>query len=203
MVGMVDYGMGNLRSVEKALERGGATVKRITAAADFSGVTGLVVPGQGAFRDCVACLRQAGLWAPIIDWIGQGKPYLGICLGQQALFTTSFENGRHEGLGVFEGTVERFEARGQKIPQIGWNRVAYARGGCPIFEGIPDGTHFYFDHSYVVKPADPDAVAATTDYAGPFASAVWRGACFAVQFHPEKSQAAGLKLLKNFVSLCP
>ncbi len=202
MVGLVDYGMGNLRSVEKALEHGGATVRRITTASEFSGVHGLVVPGQGAFRDCVECLQQEQLWEPILNWLAADRPYLGICLGQQALFTTSFENGEHQGLGFIPGTVERFRFLGQKIPQIGWNRVSHQRADCPLFQGIPDGAHFYFDHSYIVKPSDPSVVAGTTDYGENFASAVWKGRCFAVQFHPEKSQKAGLHLLRNFVSLC-
>ncbi|MCC6353370.1 MAG: imidazole glycerol phosphate synthase subunit HisH [Verrucomicrobiae bacterium] len=201
MIGMIDYGMGNLRSVEKALEKAGARVTRVTDAAGLSGIDRLVVPGQGAFRDFVAHLEASGLRDGILAWLRSDRPFLGICLGQQALFETSFENGVHRGLGFFRGTVDRLDAPGLKIPQIGWNQVRYARPECPLFEGIPDGTHFYFDHSFRAKPAEADAVAGVTDYGERFASVVWRDRCFAVQFHPEKSQRAGIQMLANFVAL--
>lgn len=201
MIGMIDYGMGNLRSVEKALEKAGGRVTRVTDASGLAGIDRLVVPGQGAFRDFVAHLEASGLRDGILAWLHSGLPFLGICLGQQALFETSFENGVHRGLGFFRGTVDRLEAPGLKIPQIGWNQVRYARPDCPLFAGIPDGTHFYFDHSYRARPDEQDTVAGVTDYGERFASVVWRDRCFAVQFHPEKSQRAGIQMLANFVAL--
>lgn len=203
MIGMVDYGMGNLRSVEKALERAGGRVTRVFSADGLAGIDRLVVPGQGAFRDFVAHLESGGLREGILDWLRADRPFLGICLGQQALFETSFENGEYRGLGFFHGTVDRLDAPGLKIPQIGWNQVRHARPDCPLFSGIADRTHFYFDHSYRARPADPDIVAGVTDYGESFASVVWKGHCFAVQFHPEKSQRAGIQMLSNFVSLKP
>lgn len=201
MIGMIDYGMGNLRSVEKALEKAGGRVRRLTDARALSDIDRLVVPGQGAFRDFVAHLESSGLRGGILDWLRSNRPFLGICLGQQALFETSFENGEHRGLGFFRGTVDRLVAPGLKIPQIGWNQVRFAKPDCPLFAGIADGTHFYFDHSYRARPAEPDAVAGITEYGEEFACVVWRGNCFAVQFHPEKSQRAGIQMLANFVSL--
>lgn len=201
MIGMVDYGMGNLRSVEKALERAGGEVIRLTDAAGMDRVDRLVVPGQGAFRDFVAHLESSGLRQGIMDWLRSGRPFLGICLGQQALFQTSFENGEHRGLGYFAGTVDRLEAGDLKIPQIGWNQVRFVRPECPLFAGIQDGAYFYFDHSFRPRPADADVVAGTTTYGETFSSVVWRDRCFAVQFHPEKSQRVGIHMLSNFVSL--
>lgn len=201
MIGMVDYGMGNLRSVEKALEKAGGRVKRLSDARGLSGIDRLVVPGQGAFRDFVAHLESSGLREGILAWLNSGRPFLGICLGQQALFETSFENGEHRGLAYFRGTVDRLDAAGLKIPQIGWNPVRFARPDCPLFAGIADGTHFYFDHSFCAHPAETDIIAGTTEYGEIFASVVWRHNCFAVQFHPEKSQRAGIHMLTNFVSL--
>ena len=199
MTGLVDYGMGNLRSVEKALERVGAKVRRVTQADQLDGLSKLVVPGQGAFRDCMEHLRQSGLDQAIRLWVEQDRPFLGICLGQQALFEKSFEGGEHLGLGLMLGEVTRLHGEGLKIPQIGWNRVIHKRPDCPLWREIPDGGHFYFDHSYAVRPLDPAVVAGEALYGEPLAAAVWQGRCFAVQFHPEKSQALGLKLLENFL----
>jgi len=201
MIGMVDYGMGNLRSVEKALERAGGKVIRLSDAAGLHGIDRLVVPGQGAFRDFVAHLESSGLREGILAWLKADRPFLGICLGQQAIFETSYENGEHRGLGFFSGTVDRLDAQGLKIPQIGWNQVRFAKPACPLFENITDGTYFYFDHSFCPHPANDDIVAGKTEYGETFASVVWRRNCFAVQFHPEKSQRAGIQMLSNFVSL--
>ena len=191
-VAVLDFGMGNLRSVAKALERVGASVE-VTAdvprAADA-----LVVPGQGAFGSCLVNLGPAGRDA-IAAWIAGGRPYLGICLGFQVLFESSQEGGG-PGLGVFEGKVVRFPD-GPKIPHIGWNEVRPA-GSAPIFDGIADGTRFYFCHSYYPE-AQPDVVAATSDYGVIFPCAARRENIQAVQFHPEKSGDAGLALLSNFV----
>lgn len=201
MIGMVDYGMGNLRSVEKALERAGGRVIRLSDAAGLHGIDRLVVPGQGAFRDFVAHLESSGLREGILAWLKEERPFLGICLGQQALFETSYENGEHRGLAFLPGTVDRLDAQGLKVPQIGWNQVRFAKPACPLFEHITDGTYFYFDHSFCSHPVDDDIVAGKTEYGETFASVVWRRNCFAVQFHPEKSQRAGIQMLSNFVSL--
>jgi len=200
MIGLVDYGMGNLRSVEKALQKAGGEVRRICCCDDFEkGLDHLVVPGQGAFRDCVAHLHQNGLWGAVQQWLADDRPFLGICLGLQALFDKSYENGVHDGLGHLRGSVRRFSASGIKIPQIGWNQVDIRRQDCTLFNGIPDSSYFYFDHSFVVKPDDGGVVAGETVYGEPFASVVWKNRCYAVQFHPEKSQKVGLQLLENFI----
>lgn len=200
IIGLVDYGMGNVRSVEKALQHVGAEVIRVSNASTLSQADKLVMPGQGAFRDCVAHLQKNDLWYALLAWLQQGDPFLGICLGQQALFETAYENGEYAGFGFFHGTVERFQEKGLKIPQIGWNNVRFTRLECPLFKNIPNESYFYFDHSYIVKPTQDDVVAGETEYGETFSSVVWRGNCYAVQFHPEKSQQMGLKLLENFVN---
>jgi glutamine amidotransferase len=199
MIGLVDYGMGNLRSVEKALERVGASVRRVARAGEEAGLSGLVVPGQGAFRDAVSQLHQTGLWDVLLQWLKSNRPFLGICLGQQVLFEKSYEGGEHAGLGWFSGTVERLSGPGLKVPQIGWNQVHSV--GHPMFGGVQGDGYFYFDHSFAVRPALRDVVAGETEYGAPFASAVAQGNCWGVQFHPEKSQKLGLRLLENFVRL--
>ena len=204
MIAVVDYGMGNLRSVSKALEKAGGDVVLASEAAQVEKCDKIVVPGQGAFRDAIENLAHRGLDRVVLEAIRSGKQFLGICLGQQILFETSHEDGVHEGLGVFSGDVVRFEADARrpecKIPQIGWNRVEFTRAA-PHLAGIPSGTYFYFDHSYYVSPGDDSVIAGETDYLGRFASIVWRGNVFACQFHPEKSQRWGLRLLENFVNL--
>jgi glutamine amidotransferase len=201
MITIVDYGMGNLRSVQKAFERlGHAAV--ITADPDaVARATKLVLPGVGAFRDAVARLRSAGLDQPIVEHIHAGKPFLGICLGLQLLFTTSYEDGVYEGLNIFPGEVVRFDpALPIKVPHMGWNQLRIRRSA-PALRGLPDGAAVYFVHSYHVVPRDPDLTATETDYPTPFTSAVWRDNVFATQFHPEKSQRVGLALLHNFAAL--
>ena len=200
MIGIVDYGMGNLRSVEKALQAVGAQTRIVTAPEGLEGLKGLVLPGVGAFTDCVANLRATGLWQPIKDWIAADRPFFGICLGYQMLFENSEEGPGVEGLGVFKGSVIRFPAGELKVPQMGWNAVDVVRPS-PITRGIADGDHVYFVHSYYPQPEDPLLVAMTTTYGRPFASAVGRGKLFATQFHPEKSQRVGLHLLRNFATL--
>src|SRR5262249_32708893 len=161
----------------------------------------VVLPGVGAFCDAIAALRQRKLAEPIRAAIERGKPFLGICLGLQMLFEKGFEDGVHEGLGVLPGEVVRFNVPPQyKVPHMGWNEVRIRRRS-PILQGIEDGSHFYFVHSYYVVPRDPAVIATETDYAAPFCSSIWRDNVFATQFHPEKSQAAGLRLLKNFAEL--
>lgn len=203
MIALLDYGSGNLRSVEKALRRVGGDVRVLTRPADLREARAVVLPGVGAFDDCLGALQRQELLGGVKDFIHSGRPFLGICVGYQALFERSEEfNSCAAGLGVFAGRVVRFTSRpGLKIPQIGWNQVELARPDCPLFQGIPDGSHFYFVHSFYPKPADDSIVAARTTHGDTFASAVWRGNLYATQFHPEKSQAVGLKLLENFVRL--
>ncbi|MEM6798364.1 MAG: imidazole glycerol phosphate synthase subunit HisH [Planctomycetota bacterium] len=201
MLAIIDYDMGNLRSVQKAFERVGHEAVITSNPADIATATKVVLPGVGAFRDAIAELEKRGLADPIREAIVAGKPFLGICLGLQLLFETSHEDGEHRGLGVLPGRVVRFDLpRGYKVPHMGWNQLSLDRPA-PIFEGIDDGEHFYFVHSYYVEPGEGKDAASTTDYGGPFCSSVWRENVFACQFHPEKSQDAGLRLLKNFAGL--
>lgn len=201
MIALVDYGMGNLRSVEKALQRVGGKVRIVKTAAEFADADRLVLPGVGAFGDCMKNLRSQGLDDAIRNFIRSGKPFLGICLGYQALFERSEEGDSGAGLGIFKGSVVRFPSSSLKVPQIGWNQIAFRRADCPLLRGVRDGSHVYFVHSYFPKPADPSIECASTDYGAPFASMVWKDNLFACQFHPEKSQAVGLKMLENFVGL--
>ncbi len=197
MIAIVDYGMGNLRSVQKGFEHAGVPDVRVT---DDAGVVraarGIVLPGVGAFRDAAAHLRNAGLRDVILDRIAGGVPFLGICLGMQLLADVGLEDGEWEGLGVLGGTCERLPG-GVKVPHIGWNTVAYPKPS-PLFAGIPGDTAFYFVHSYHLKPADAGCIIGVTHYGVDFAAAVERDSVFAVQFHPEKSSSAGLALLGNF-----
>ncbi len=198
MITIVDYGMGNLRSVQKGFERVGAEATIATSPHEIASAERLVLPGVGAFRDAIGELRRKDLVSPVLDHIASGKPFLGICLGLQLLFDESDEGGRYAGLGVLRGRVERFpEVPGYKVPHMGWNRLDRS-GNCPVFSDIPADAYFYFVHSYHVVPEDESAVAARTNYIVPFVSAVARDNVFAVQFHPEKSQRHGLALLKNF-----
>lgn len=201
MITIVDYGMGNLRSVQKAFERIGAEAVIASQPREVAAAERLVLPGVGAFRDAIAELRRKDLVTPVLDHLAAGKPFLGICLGLQLLFDVSDEGGQHEGLGVLRGRVERFpEQPGFKVPHMGWNRLNRS-GDCSVFNDTPDDAYFYFVHSYHVVPADESVVASRTDYIVPFVSAVARDNLFAVQFHPEKSQRHGLALLKNFAEM--
>jgi imidazole glycerol-phosphate synthase subunit HisH len=201
MIAIVDYEMGNLRSVQKGFERVGHAATITSDPAVLADAEKIVLPGVGAFRDAIGALRERKLVEPIRAAIASGKPFLGICLGLQLLFDTSFEDGKYEGLGVIPGEVVRFNVPAQyKVPHMGWNQVQFRRRP-PVFEGIDQGTHFYFVHSYFVVPRDTSVVATDTEYAAPFCSSIWRENLFAVQFHPEKSQASGLQLLKNFAEL--
>jgi glutamine amidotransferase len=204
MLALLDYGAGNIRSVEKALKAAGADVCRMDSPAGLDRAQGVVLPGVGAFDDCINALERQRLTDAVRDWIEAGRPFLGICVGYQALFERSDEfNSCALGLGVFKGPVVRFQPTPAeprlKIPQIGWNEVEVVQPACPLFEGIESGAYFYFVHSFHPRPADPSIVAGRTVYGVPFASAVWRDNVFATQFHPEKSQANGLRLLGNFV----
>jgi glutamine amidotransferase len=203
VIALLDYGSGNLRSVQKALLHVGADVRVLDGPAGLADARAAVLPGVGAFDDCLNALRRQALFDGVRGFIASGRPFLGICVGYQALFDRSEEfNSCAAGLGHFAGPVVRFPARpGLKVPQIGWNRLQIARPDCPLLRGIPDGSHVYFVHSFFPLPADESIVATWTDYGGRFASAVWRHNVYATQFHPEKSQAVGLRLLRNFVAL--
>lgn len=209
-VAIVDYGMGNLRSVAKAVEHvaPGYSVQVTADPAVLAGAERVIVPGQGAMPDCMRELRQRGLDDAVIR-AASDKPFLGICIGLQMLFEHS-EEGDVAGLGIFPGQVRRFPAEAMqdaagarlKVPHMGWNEVRQAEAH-PVWNGIADGTRFYFVHSYYVEPVAPDVIAGSTLYGIPFTSAVARANIFAVQFHPEKSAASGLKLLENFMCWRP
>ena len=194
---IVDYGMANLRSVQKALERVGACAEISGEPGRIAEAERVILPGVGAFRDAIARLHEAKLVEPIVAHLKAGKPFFGICLGMQMLFDRSHEGGIHAGLGVFAGDVVRFApSPGLKVPHMGWNSLR-VRQPAPALEGI-DGQSVYFVHSYYAVPTDSHIVAAEADYPTPFAAAVWRDNIFATQFHPEKSQAVGLKMLRQF-----
>ncbi len=203
MIALIDYGSGNLRSVEKALRKVGADVLVTARPKEVLTAEAVVLPGVGAFDDCIQALERQEMLAACREVITAGRPFLGICVGYQALFERSEEfNSCAAGLRVFNGKVIRFhDCPGLKIPQIGWNQIEIARADCPIFRGIPDRSYFYFVHSFFPQPLDPSIVCSWTEYGNRFASAVWRDNVFATQFHPEKSQDAGLLLLRNFVEL--
>jgi glutamine amidotransferase len=206
MIAIIDYGMGNLRSVQKGFEKIGREAvvtddPRVVLKAER-----VVLPGVGAFRDCMHNLEQGGFVEPILKVIAEGRPFLGICVGMQLLFSDSVEFGLYSGLNVIPGHVLRFPDQmtvaGEKlkVPQMGWNQLRFKRRP-PAFGGIEDGSNVYFVHSYYVKPDDSGVIATTTDYGIEFCSSVWKDNVVATQFHPEKSQAIGLRILKNFAEL--
>ena len=201
MITIVDYHMGNLRSVQRGIERAGGEALISSEPAEIAEAEKLVLPGVGAFGDAMHELRRRDLVGPIRDFIASGRPFLGICLGLQLLFERSDEHGEHEGLGVLAGDVVRFELpRTLKVPHMGWNTVERA-SDAPVLRDVHDGTHFYFVHSHYVRPADASVVALQCDYGGKFCAMVWRDNIYATQFHPEKSQADGLKILSAFAEL--
>lgn len=201
-IGIVDYGMGNLGSVTNALEFLKLPGKIIASPAELPQCDALILPGVGAFGDCMKNLQQHGFVEPIRQWIAGDRPFLGICLGLQVMFSSSEESPGVAGLGVFPGRVRRFaNAPGLKVPQIGWNRVSVHAAGKNLFAGLGDGAHFYFVHSFFVECDDASMVAGRTSYGIDYVSAVARGRVAAVQFHPEKSQRAGLAVLSNFGNL--
>jgi glutamine amidotransferase len=198
MIVVVDYGMGNLRSVQKGFEKVGEHAVISRDQKEIREADKLVLPGVGAFPQCMENLAGLDLIDPIRDFIASERPFLGICLGLQLLFDESEEFGGHDGLGIVPGKVRQFDrAMGLKIPHMGWNEVFFAND-CPLFTGIPDGSFFYFVHSFFVDPENPQDTAAESEYGIRFTCAVQRNNLFAVQFHPEKSQDLGLTILKNF-----
>ncbi|MCA9074323.1 MAG: imidazole glycerol phosphate synthase subunit HisH [Planctomycetaceae bacterium] len=205
MIHIVDYGMGNLRSVQKAFERHGVEATICDRPQELREAEAMVLPGVGAFRDAIAALKQHDLVGPIEEHIAADKPFLGICLGLQLLFDVSYEDGEYEGLGIVPGEVVRFKSQpGLRIPHMGWNEVRFLEAisqqpsANSVFQDIPEHSHFYFVHSYHVVPKDESVIACRTDHGGEFVSAIARGRMVATQFHPEKSQTYGLKLLENF-----
>jgi glutamine amidotransferase len=203
VIALIDYGSGNLRSVHKALLKAGAEVRLARQPEELAGAQAVVLPGVGAFDDCINALQKQELLEASRVFIKSGRLFLGICVGYQALFEKSEEfNSCAAGLGIFQGKVVRFsEKNGLKIPQIGWNQIESINRRCPLFRGIADGSYVYFVHSFYPQPVDSSIVATRTEYGDTFASSVWRDNVFATQFHPEKSQKIGLQLLKNFVEL--
>jgi len=205
VIAVVDYGMGNLRSVQRALQHVGAEAE-LTADPDaVHRAQKVVVPGVGAFKDTMDNLARGGLAEVIRGGIAAGKPFLGICLGLQILFDESEEDGLHPGLGIVPGRVVRFEqsaadGRRVKVPHIGWNQLIL-RPDVPLLRGVPEEAYVYFDHSYYVAPSDASVIAAETEYGIRFTSAIWRDNVYGTQFHPEKSQAVGLTMLENFAAL--
>jgi imidazole glycerol-phosphate synthase subunit HisH len=203
VIALLDYGSGNLRSVHKALLKVGADVRIARSPEEMKGASGVVLPGVGAFDDCINAMRKQELLEASRVFIKTGKPFLGICVGYQALFEKSEEfNSCAAGMGMFQGSVVRFQnGNGLKIPQIGWNQLDIVKPDCPLYQGVEQGSYVYFVHSFFPKPTDDSIVATRTEYGETFASSVWRDNIFATQFHPEKSQTVGLRLLKNFVEL--
>lgn len=200
-IAIIDYGMANLRSVQKAFEQVGQPATITADPEVVRAAPKLVLPGVGAFCDGIAKLRETGLTEVIRDFIQSGRPFLGICLGLQFLFTRSHEDGVFEGMNLFEGDVVRFDNHpGLKVPHMGWNQLHFT-GDCPLFRGLSDGDSVYFVHSYYAKPVDRSIVAAEADYPTPFVAAIWRDNVFATQFHPEKSQHVGLTMLRNFAQM--
>ena len=196
MIAIIDYGMGNLRSVQKGFQKVGIDAVVITNPEAIDNAQAVVLPGVGAFRDCMRNLEQISMTEPIVKSIQKGKPFLGICLGLQVLFTESEEFGICKGLNILRGRVVKFQT-GLKVPHMGWNNVKIVKKP-PILDGVPDESFFYFVHSFYVVPQDIDVIATTTDYGITFTSMIWKENIFATQFHPEKSQEIGLRVLKNF-----
>ena len=203
MIALLDYGAGNLRSVEKALRYVGSDVELMRTPDRVKEAAAVVLPGVGAFDDCVNAMQRQELFEAAKEFANSGRPFLGICVGYQALFERSEEfNSCASGLGLFQGNVIRFPSDlGLKIPQIGWNQIEITQPDCPIYKGVDSGSHVYFVHSFYPNPKDDSISATCTNYGVNFVSSIWRDNIFATQFHPEKRQRIGLKILENFVNL--
>ena len=202
-IAIIDYGMGNLRSVQKAFEQVGAAAEIISHPEQIDSADRVVLPGVGAFQDAVATLRDHKLVDPIVRHIERGKLFLGICLGLQMLFDVGYEDGEHRGLGIVRGKCVRFDVdqrAGLKVPHMGWNQLEVKKPS-PLLRDLPAGCGVYFVHSYHVVPEDAGVIATTTDYGRPFVSSMWRDNLMATQFHPEKSQKVGLQILANFAAV--
>ena len=199
MIALIDYGSGNIRSVLNALQHEGAEVRLVSTVEALAEADAVVLPGVGAFGDCVRGLQSRALWEPMREWLGSGKPFLGICVGYQLLFDGSEESPGVRGFGFFEGEVKRFTDPALKVPQIGWNSLELAAPDHLLWQGLPAESHVYFVHSYFPQPRDAAVVTAWTTYGERFAAACARDNVSAVQFHPEKSQGVGLRMLRNFV----
>lgn len=200
MIAIIDYGMGNLRSVQKAFQQVGCQAEIVQDPAAVDAAPAVVLPGVGAFADAMDNLKKADMIEAITRAVESGKPLMGICLGQQLLFESSEEFGTTRGLGILPGSVKRFPGGDLKVPHMGWNQVEITKPS-PLLEGIPDGSAFYFVHSYYVAPTDPELALTLTEYGFKFASVVGRRNVFGIQFHPEKSSTLGLRILENFGKL--
>jgi len=200
MIAIIDYGAGNLRSVQKALEKSTPDVRVTQDPKTILRAKGVVLPGVGAIKPAKQKLDSLELTSVIKEVINRSAPFLGICVGFQLLFEKSTEGGDAKGLGIFKGTVERFTIG--KVPQIGWNQLNIQNKSCPLFKDIPDSSFVYFCHSYFARPEEKAIISTITDYGAPYASSVFKNNVFGVQFHPEKSQTVGLQILKNFTEIC-
>ena len=199
MIALIDYGSGNLRSVDNALRSQGAQVEILSAPTHLERADAVVLPGVGAFGDCVQQIRQRGFWEPLQQWIAADRPFLGICVGYQVLFEGSEEAPDTAGMGFFQGQVRKFDTPGLKVPQIGWNSLELTAPGHALWRGLPENPHVFFVHSFYPHPTASNEVIADCEYGNRFAAAAARGRVAGVQFHPEKSQAVGLGILRNFL----
>jgi len=203
VITVIDYGMGNLSSVANAMRLYTEDVSISSRPEDIKTADKVVLPGVGAFRDAYGEIEKRGLRGPVLDFIKSGKPFLGICLGMQLLLSKSYEGGESEGLGIIKGEVVGFKKdAGLKVPHMGWNEIAQSSGtSCPLLKGVKDGAYMYFVHSYYAAPKEKSVVVTTTDYGVKFCSFLWKENIYAMQFHPEKSQKDGLKIVENFVKI--
>lgn len=198
MLALIDYGSGNIRSVENALRHEGADVRLVSTAAALREASAVVLPGVGAFGDCAHGLQSRGLWEPLQEWLASDRPFLGICVGYQLLFEEGDESPGVRGFGFFGGRVKKFSTPGLKVPQIGWNSLEVTPH--PLWVSLPAKPYVYFVHSYFPEPTEPSCVIARCTYGETFAAATASGRVAGVQFHPEKSQGTGLRILRNFVA---
>jgi glutamine amidotransferase len=202
MIGIVDYDIGNLRSVQKAFQHVGGEAVFVRTPEEIAKCDALVLPGVGAFGDCVRSLAKSGMWNDVVAWAKSERPFFGICVGFQMLFESSEEAPGEKGLAIFTGEVKKFSGKhGLKIPQIGWNNVTVRQPDAPLLAGVSTGDFVYFVHSYYAVPQDKSVIALESEYGTVFTAAITRGNLIATQFHPEKSQRAGLRMIKNFVEL--